>query len=139
MSLALAQYFSSDEPRRDRLIKLIASNPARSDREIARETGVSSQAVSRARLAGEKAGRIAHAERRIDCRGRSQPVERARSKPKQPSLRERIARADAAIASMVRNREWLVSQLNAAKVPRMQGDIIADLLRMKQRGDKPQH
>ena len=69
------------EERERLLIELIARSPEKSDRQIAKDIGVSHHTVGKARAKGEDVGRIAHVAKRTDTKGRQQPA----SKPPRPS------------------------------------------------------
>jgi hypothetical protein len=73
------------EQKRDLLVRLVAQQPAKSDRAIAREAGITDhKQVSRARKRGETTGAIAPVDERkgADGRTRKQPTKRKADKPK---------------------------------------------------------
>jgi ParB-like chromosome segregation protein Spo0J len=73
--------------KRDLLVKLVAAQPKKSDREHAREAGVHHSAISRARRVGESTGAIAPVERRTgkDGKKRKQPAKKPPKPQPQPS------------------------------------------------------
>jgi hypothetical protein len=66
------------EERRDLLVKLVAAQPEKADRVIAREAKVDHKQVSRARRKGEATGAIAPVEKRVgaDGKARVQPAKK---------------------------------------------------------------
>jgi hypothetical protein len=56
------------------LIKLIAKNPEKSDRQHAQDAGVDHHQIARARAKGEDVGRVSHVAKRTDAKGRRQPA-----------------------------------------------------------------
>ena len=63
------------------LIELIARQPERSDRQIARSVGVDHKTISTARAKGEDVGSIPHVETRTDTKGRDQPAKKSKLRP----------------------------------------------------------
>jgi ParB-like chromosome segregation protein Spo0J len=71
------------EQRQELLITLIARQPERSDRQIAKMAGVDHKTIAAARAKGEEVGSIPHVETRTDSRGRKQPARKTKTtKPK---------------------------------------------------------
>jgi hypothetical protein len=72
------------EQRRDLLVKLVAAQPEKADRVIAREAKVDHKQVSRARRKAEATGAIAPVEKRTgaDGKARKQPVKKATASTK---------------------------------------------------------
>jgi hypothetical protein len=66
------------------LTKLIAMQPEKSNRQIAKETGVSDKTIGAARKEGETCGVIPHVEKHTDTKGRKQPSRKPSKKT--PSL-----------------------------------------------------
>jgi hypothetical protein len=64
--------------RRDLLVKIVAAQRGKSDRAIARETGVDHKQISRARQKAESTGAVAPVEKRIgaDGKARKQPAKK---------------------------------------------------------------
>jgi ParB-like chromosome segregation protein Spo0J len=75
------------EQKRDLLIKVIALQPERSNRQIAKTVGVSDKTVGAARKKGEDVRKIPHVAKRTDSKGRKQP---ARKAPKGKQLAEAV-------------------------------------------------
>jgi ParB-like chromosome segregation protein Spo0J len=61
------------EQKRELLIKVIALQPERSNRQIAKTVGVSDKTVGAARKTGEDVRKIPHVAKRTDTKGRKQP------------------------------------------------------------------
>jgi ParB-like chromosome segregation protein Spo0J len=61
----------------DLLMKLIAMQPEKSNRQIAKTAGVNRKAVDRARAKAEDVGQVAHVEKRTDTKGRKQSAAKA--------------------------------------------------------------
>jgi hypothetical protein len=73
----------SVEQRQELLITLIARQPERSDRQIAKMAGVDHKTIAAARTKGEDVGSIPHVETRTDSSGRKQPATKTKTtKPK---------------------------------------------------------
>jgi hypothetical protein len=71
------------EQRQELLITLIARQPERSDRQIAKMAGVDHKTIAAARTKGEDVGSVPHVETRTDSRGRKQPATKTKTtKPK---------------------------------------------------------
>jgi hypothetical protein len=66
------------QQRRDLFVKLVAAQPEKSDREIAREAKVDHKQISRARKKGEATGATAPVEKRVGADGKARPVKRKR-------------------------------------------------------------
>jgi hypothetical protein len=66
---------------------LLKANPARSDRDVAKEAGSNHHTVKRGRAKEERRGTVSHVEKRTDSKGRKQPA----AKPKPPSKAEQEA------------------------------------------------
>lgn len=64
------------EQKRELLIKIIAAQPEKSDRQIAGMVKADHKTVAVARKAGEDVGRIPHVAKRIDKKGRKQPAKK---------------------------------------------------------------
>jgi hypothetical protein len=71
--------------REEALAKIIARNPEKSDRQLAREIGVDHKTIGRARAKGEDVGSIPHVSSRIDTKGRKQPARKDSKGRKQPA------------------------------------------------------
>jgi DNA-binding transcriptional regulator YhcF (GntR family) len=72
------------EQKRELIAKLLKANPEKSDRQFAKETGVSHPHVAKVRKELEKSGDVETVSTRTDTKGR-----------KQPACREKIQRAEA--------------------------------------------
>lgn len=70
------------EQRQELLIRLIARQPERSDRQIAKTVGVDHKTIGVARAKGEDVGRIPHIETHTDSKGRKQPAKKAKKAKK---------------------------------------------------------
>jgi hypothetical protein len=68
----------TSEQRQDILIKLIAREPEKSDRQIGKEAGVDHKTVAKARAKGRDVGSIPHVTKRIDSKGRKQSATKVR-------------------------------------------------------------
>lgn len=84
--------------REEALAKIIARNPEKSDRQLAREIGVDHKTIGRARAKGEDVGSIPHVSSRIDTKGRKQPARKDSKGRKQPARSQlgKTLRADRA-------------------------------------------
>jgi ParB-like chromosome segregation protein Spo0J len=67
------------EERQNLLIELIAQQPGRSDRQIAKTVGVDHKTIGAARAKGEDVGRIPHVALRTDSKGRKQAAKKAKT------------------------------------------------------------
>jgi hypothetical protein len=111
----------SAEQRRDLLVKLIAAQPKKSDRAIAREAGVDHKQVSRARKRGESTGAIAPVEKRQGADGKTRSTKKRAPKAKKPAPAQ-VPRAPAGKAPapppsersdiLVRDAWWAVAIAN---------------------------
>jgi hypothetical protein len=81
LSLNIHRRHLTPEQKRELLIKVIAAQPEKSDRQIAGVVKANHKTVAAARKAGEDVGRIPHVEKREDSKGRRQPA-RKRPTPK---------------------------------------------------------
>src|SRR5262249_50226484 len=81
MSANIRRRHLNAEQRRDLLVKLVAAQPQKSDRAIAREAKVDHHQVSRARKKAEATGTVAPVEKRVggDGKARKQPAKKARA------------------------------------------------------------
>jgi hypothetical protein len=110
------------EDRRHLLVKLVAAQPEKSDRVIAREAKVDHKQVSRARKKGEATGAITPVQKRTGADGkrRKQPAKKKTVKPKPISSRvqrepdARQAHIDE--PEIAREHDSLVERLRAAEI-----------------------
>ena len=88
IDLNLHRRHLTPKQRRELIIRLIAMQPEKSDRQIAETVKVDHKTVAAARKKGEDVGRIPHVEKRKDSKGRQQPARKA-APPAQDSARSR--------------------------------------------------
>jgi ParB-like chromosome segregation protein Spo0J len=80
--------------KRELIGKLIAAQPEKSDRQIAKVVKADHKTVARARAEAEDVGKVPHVEKRIDTKGRKQPAARKKAsapkqrKPRKPTKRQ---------------------------------------------------
>jgi ParB-like chromosome segregation protein Spo0J len=73
------------EQKRDLIAKLLIADPGKSDRQVAKQTGVSNTHVGKLRKELEKSGDVSTVDTRTDTKGRKQPARKAsKPKPKDP-------------------------------------------------------
>jgi ParB-like chromosome segregation protein Spo0J len=72
------------EQKRALIAQLIKAEPEKSDRQIAKQTGAHHTTVGTVRREEEGRGGISHVEKRVDTRGRRQPVKRRARAPENP-------------------------------------------------------
>jgi DNA-binding transcriptional regulator YhcF (GntR family) len=84
VSLNIHRRHLTAEQKRELIAKLLKANPEKSDRQFAKETGVSHPHVAKVRKELEKSGDVETVSTRTDTKGR-----------KQPACREKIRRAEA--------------------------------------------
>jgi hypothetical protein len=77
----------TQEQRRELLVKLVAAQPEKSDRAIAKEVGTAHTTVARARKQAEATGAVAPVDKRrgADGKKRKQPTKKAKNPPPAPS------------------------------------------------------
>jgi hypothetical protein len=107
------------EQKGDLLIKLIAMQPKKSNRQIAKQAKVDHKTVAKARRKGEDVGTIPHVAKRTDTKNRQQPSSKAKAKPK-PTPQIPIPATGKASASYLREFKtacdtWL-PRLDAAEL-----------------------
>ena len=74
VSLNIRRRHLSAEERADLIIELLALDPEKSDRQIAKEIGSDHKTVGKARRKGEDVGTLPHVDKRRDSKGRKQPA-----------------------------------------------------------------
>jgi hypothetical protein len=82
------------EQKRDLIAKVIAAQPDKSDRQIAKMVKADHKTVGKARRQGEDVGTIPHVETRTDTRGRKQPAKKPAQPPVTPANAETNADDD---------------------------------------------
>jgi hypothetical protein len=73
------------EQKRDLIAKLIAAQPDKSDRQIAKQAKVDHHKVGKVRKQEEDVGKIPHVKKRTDTKGRKQPARKARKAKAKPA------------------------------------------------------
>lgn len=86
--------------KQELLIKVIALNPEKSDRQIAKTAGVDHKTVGTARKKGEDMGKIPHVAKRTDTKGRKRFVAPSKPKPKSVALAEAVTAKNKAKAAV---------------------------------------
>src|SRR5262245_35145049 len=85
----------TDEQKRDLRVKLVAAQPSRSDRELAKQAGVSHPTMARARKQAEATGKALPVEKRVgaDGKARKQPAKKPTHDRRRHAGEDRAARS----------------------------------------------
>jgi len=130
------------EQRRELIAKVIAANPGKSDRQIAKQVRADHKTVGKVRAKGEDVGTIPHVDIRTDTKGRKQPAKRTAAdrvearcaaqwkaftaqdeKPEYQQLIEDFVSC-AEMAMSVKNLDFSVGELPTAKMRKIAQEVI---------------
>jgi ParB-like chromosome segregation protein Spo0J len=115
------------EQKRDVIVKLIKTQPERSNRQIAKEAGVSHTHINKVRAEMEEAGDVETVSTSIDTKGRKQPAKKAKAE-RNRKARERRAAAHAAKRKREaeeRDKQYEIEEAQAkAKAEQLAADLI---------------
>jgi hypothetical protein len=101
------------EQKRELLIKVIAAQPEKSDRQIAEMVKRDHKTVAVARKAGEDVGRIPHVEKRTDSKGRKQQAKKSKLVNPKKATVERDRQECIALDQKVRDAERKLAEWRA--------------------------